>query len=164
MDDTSAADKLCNASARGDLLEVVLLLQNGVDVNGLNKYNRTALQVVKLANSTLIEALLVQGADPNLRDPACGLTVMHDAAREGFVDSVRVLLDHEADANLADGKGNLPLHLAAREGYLEVVQLLIGHTENPMRLNSQGHTARQVAEVNMRVDIVEYLDSYLNSH
>lgn len=38
-------DKLCNASARGDLPEVTLLLQNGVHVNGINTYNRTALQV-----------------------------------------------------------------------------------------------------------------------
>lgn len=41
----NAADKLCKASARGDLPEVLLLLQNGADVNGFNRYNRTALQV-----------------------------------------------------------------------------------------------------------------------
>ena len=38
-------DKLCNASARGNLPEVLSLLTNGTDVNGFNKYNRTALQV-----------------------------------------------------------------------------------------------------------------------
>lgn len=41
----NAADNLCKASARGNLPEVLLLLQNGADVNGFNRYNRTALQV-----------------------------------------------------------------------------------------------------------------------
>lgn len=39
------ADQLCNASASGNLPRVLVLLQSGAHVNGLNKYNRTALQV-----------------------------------------------------------------------------------------------------------------------
>lgn len=39
------ADSLCEASARGNLSEVSLLLQDGANVNGFNMYNRTALQV-----------------------------------------------------------------------------------------------------------------------
>lgn len=38
-------DRLCEASAQGNLAAVKQLLQNGVDVNGFNKFNRTALQV-----------------------------------------------------------------------------------------------------------------------
>lgn len=45
MADMSVADKLCKASAMGNLRKVLLLLQNGTDVNGFNKWNRTALQV-----------------------------------------------------------------------------------------------------------------------
>lgn len=45
MADRSVADKLCSASARGNLPEVLFLLQNGADVNGFNTFNRTALQV-----------------------------------------------------------------------------------------------------------------------
>uniref|UniRef100_A0A3Q3FKH3 Cyclin-dependent kinase inhibitor 2C (p18, inhibits CDK4) n=1 Tax=Labrus bergylta TaxID=56723 RepID=A0A3Q3FKH3_9LABR len=121
----SEADMLCNASASGQLLHVLFLLENGADVNGFNTFNRTALQVVKLGNTALVEALLVAGADPNVPDPVLNLTVTHDAAREGFIDSVRVLVDHGANTNLVDGQGNLPLHLAAREGHLDVTQLLI---------------------------------------
>uniref|UniRef100_A0A3Q3XJE4 Uncharacterized protein n=1 Tax=Mola mola TaxID=94237 RepID=A0A3Q3XJE4_MOLML len=125
MADMPVADKLCNASAKGNLPEVLSLLRNGTDVNGFNKYNTTALQVAKLGNPALICELLLAGADPNLRDPACGLTVTHDAAREGFADSVRVLVEHGADVNIVDGHGNLPLHLAAREGHLEAMRLLL---------------------------------------
>lgn len=41
----SLEDQLCNASASGNLADVKRLLQNGADVNGFNKFNRTALQV-----------------------------------------------------------------------------------------------------------------------
>lgn len=121
------------------------------------------MQVVKLGNSALVHALLVAGADANLRDPDCGLTVMHDAAREGFIDSVRVLVDHGADANLVDGQGNLPLHLVAREGHLEVVRLLIGRTANPQTPNYLGYTACQLALLHQRVDTVEYMEEYFSS-
>lgn len=116
-----------------------------------------------MGNAALVELLLEAGADPNLCDPACGLTVMHDAAREGFIDSVRVLVAHGADTNLVDWKGNLPLHLAAREGHLEVVRLLIGRTANPQARNYKGRTAHQLARLNGRVDTVIYMDEYFSS-
>lgn len=120
------------------------------------------VQVVKLGNSALVHELLKAGANPDLRDPACGLTVMHDAAREGFADSVRVLLEHGADANVVDIEGNLPLHLAAREGHLEVVRLLIERTANPETPNSLGYTACQLASDYNRVDTVLYINQYLS--
>ncbi|KAM6921981.1 cyclin-dependent kinase 4 inhibitor C [Xenentodon cancila] len=156
------SDKLCNASARGDLKRVVDLLKNGVDVNGLNQFNRTALQVVMLGHSDLIQVLLDAGADPNLPDPRLNLTVTHDAAREGFVDSVRVLVDNGADVNAVDTDGNLPLHLAAREGHLEVVRLLIGRTADPSAANGLGHTPRRLASDRQKVDTVNYIKEYLH--
>ncbi|XP_054646059.1 cyclin-dependent kinase 4 inhibitor C [Dunckerocampus dactyliophorus] len=139
------ADSLCNASARGNLPEVLLLLQNGSAVNGRNTFKRTALQVVKLGSTAVVEALLSAGADPNLRDPVLGLTVTHDAAREGFLDTVLVLLAHGADVNLADERGNLPLHLAAKGGHGELVRVLTAVTSEPMKVNRDGHTAAQLA-------------------
>ncbi|XP_038135248.1 cyclin-dependent kinase 4 inhibitor C-like [Cyprinodon tularosa] len=124
----SLTDALCNASASGNIEKVLLLLQAGANVNGLNRFGRTALQVVKLGHSALVEALLDKGADPNALDPVQHLSVTHDAAREGFVDTVRVLIHHGADVNRVDQHGNLPLHLAEREGHQEVVKLLLEHT------------------------------------
>ncbi|XP_068447522.1 cyclin-dependent kinase 4 inhibitor C isoform X2 [Clinocottus analis] len=121
-------------------------------------------EVVKLGNAALVEALLRAGADPNLRDPACGLTVTHDAAREGFIDSVRVLVESGADVNLVDERGNLPLHLAAREGHLEATQLLIGRTENPRAPNGLGLTAGQLARIHKREENAQYIHDYLSSH
>ncbi|XP_032380683.1 cyclin-dependent kinase 4 inhibitor C [Etheostoma spectabile] len=158
------ADTLCNASAQGNLPKVLLLLQSGADVNGFSSYNMTALQVVKLGNDALVGALLEAGSDPNVREPFCGLTVTHDAAREGFLDSLRVLVNHGADLNLVDKKGNLPLHLAAREGHLKVVQLLIGLTANPQAPNGDGRTAGQLAHLHGKVATAQYIEDYCSAH
>ncbi|MEQ2300734.1 hypothetical protein AMECASPLE_028877 [Ameca splendens] len=99
------------------------------------------MKVVKLGHSALVKALLDAGGDPNVSDRVQQLTVIHDAAREGFLDSVRVLIDHGADVNHVDQKGNLPLHLAAREGHLEVVKLLQEHTVDSQAANSEENTA-----------------------
>lgn len=40
-----SSDRLCNAAARGDLKEVQMLLEAGVDPNGINSFGRTPLQV-----------------------------------------------------------------------------------------------------------------------
>ncbi|XP_077439797.1 cyclin-dependent kinase 4 inhibitor C [Vanacampus margaritifer] len=157
------ADLLCSASANGNLPNVLVLLQNGAAVNGYNTFQRTPLQVVKLGSTLLVEALLKAGADPNLRDPVLGLTVIHDAAREGFADTVQTLLAHGGDANVADVRGNLPLHLAAKWGRVEVVRVLLGATADPVKVNSDGDTAEQLALVHERNETAACIHSYLSS-
>nr|XP_015826828.2 cyclin-dependent kinase 4 inhibitor C [Nothobranchius furzeri] len=159
----SKIDLLCNASANGDVDKVLILLKEGVAINGLNRYKRTPLQVVKLGNTPLVRTLLQNGANPNKRDPVLNLTVTHDAAREGFVDSVHALIDNGADVNLVDDDLNLPLHLAAREGHLEVVRLLLGLTADPTATTGLGYTALELALDYKRRETAECIQEYLSS-
>ncbi|KAJ7986621.1 hypothetical protein DPEC_G00341770 [Dallia pectoralis] len=99
------ANRLSSASARGDLTDVQMLLQNGADVNENNAFGRTPLQVMKLGNPAIASALLKANANPNVRDHVKCLTVSHDAARDGHADTLRVLVDHGADVNLLDDDG-----------------------------------------------------------
>lgn len=55
-------DQLCNSSASGDLTNVKWLLQNGADVNGFNKFNRTALQV-SVTDFNICKGLFVLARD-----------------------------------------------------------------------------------------------------
>nr|XP_014332194.1 PREDICTED: cyclin-dependent kinase 4 inhibitor D [Bos mutus] len=72
---------------------------------------------------TIALELLKQGASPNVQD-ASGTTPAHDAARTGFLDTLKVLVEHGADVNAPDGTGALPIHLAVREGHTSVVSFL----------------------------------------
>jgi hypothetical protein len=53
-------------------------------------------------NAAVLETMLACGFDPNARDKD-NVTPLHRAAMGGHVDAVRVLLNHGADINAADG-------------------------------------------------------------
>jgi ankyrin repeat protein/catechol 2,3-dioxygenase-like lactoylglutathione lyase family enzyme len=55
-----------------------------------------------------------------------GGTGLHVAAGRGYVDAVRLLLEHGADPNARDeGDNAYPLHFAAASGHLETVRALV---------------------------------------
>ncbi|KAM9831750.1 cyclin-dependent kinase 4 inhibitor C [Neosynchiropus ocellatus] len=160
MDQVPLQRELCRASANGNLFQVMFLLGSGAEASGLNEQGRTALQVAMLDSTGVVEILLFAGANPNRPDPGLGHTVLHDAARGGFLDTVRLLLDHGAEVNVRDRLGNLPLHLAAREGHMMVVELLIERTFDPRRLHRQGLPAWELAALYQRSDTVSFIDQY----
>ncbi|KAJ8408444.1 hypothetical protein AAFF_G00258580 [Aldrovandia affinis] len=147
MADPSEANRLTSASARGDLTEVKDIIQNGADVNERNMFGRTPIQVMKLGNPALAQVLLQANADPNVLDPLGGLTVLHDTARDGYADTLRVLVDYGADVNIQDRlvaqffqdhKGwEVPTQEASLEEAADVVTHYITFS-----LESQGRLAR----------------------
>lgn len=118
------------------------------------------LKVVKLGCPSVVEALLRRGADADVPDPSNRLTVTHDVAREGYADTLKVLLKYGADVNLKDDSGNLPLHLAARAGHQDVVELLAPRTAHPFLPNNAGVTPMQLASEHHRDDTACWLESY----
>ncbi|KAG8436921.1 hypothetical protein GDO86_007851 [Hymenochirus boettgeri] len=150
-------DLMTAAAARGNLEELEELLRGAQNVDTPNRFGRTALQVMRLGNPAIARLLLSQGADPNLRDRT-GFSVLHDAARAGFHDTVQTLLDFQADANIQDNAGNMPLHLAAKEGHLQVVQFLVLHTNSQMgHRNRDGDTPCDIAKLYKREDVIQWL-------
>jgi ankyrin repeat protein len=64
-------------------------------------------------------------ADPTLANLMDGRTSpLHQAARGGSIEAVKLLLDAGADPRLQDGDGQTARELAAREGHSLVVELL----------------------------------------
>ncbi|XP_063996336.1 cyclin-dependent kinase 4 inhibitor B-like isoform X2 [Pogoniulus pusillus] len=107
-----SSDRLCNAAARGDLKEVQMLLEAGVDPNGINSFGRTPLQVMMMGSPRVAELLLQRGADPNRPDPSTGCFPVHDASRSGFLETLAVLHGAGARLDIPDGRGHLPLDVA----------------------------------------------------
>jgi len=57
-----------------------------------------------------VEFLLSQGATPNLAGPS-GSTALHEAARHGQLETVKILLAYKASALLLDSNGDSPARL-----------------------------------------------------
>lgn len=92
-----------------------LLSRPHEDINVPSSSGRTALDVAVDIGSIEILNLLFQNGAKLLE---CGGRALRGAARDGYVDVVRCLLDHGAEDNIA-------LQLAAGWGHLSVVQLLV---------------------------------------
>ncbi|XP_056136640.1 cyclin-dependent kinase 4 inhibitor B [Lampris incognitus] len=117
-------DELTSAAAMGDAKRVEYLLQTGADVNGVNCFGRTALQVMMMGSASVARLLLARGADPNVTDMRTGTTPLHDAARAGFVDTVQILVHSLADPNARDNTDCRPVDLARQCGHSDVATFL----------------------------------------
>lgn len=80
-----------------------------------------------------VAQLLEQGAPPDARDAQQRTPLLLAIAGPGgpHVEVVRQLLQHSADATLADRSGSAPLHAAAAAGSAELVQLLLDAGASP---------------------------------
>ncbi|KAG8014739.1 Cyclin-dependent kinase 4 inhibitor B [Nibea albiflora] len=117
-------DDLTTAAANGRREDVEDLLQAGAQVNGVNCFERTALQVMMMGSWQVAQLLLKHGADPTLADRSTGATPLHDAARTGFLETVRLLVEYMADPQARDKSNCRPVDLARANGHTEVVAYL----------------------------------------
>ncbi|KAK9540472.1 hypothetical protein VZT92_002922 [Zoarces viviparus] len=117
-------DKLTTAAATGNTADVEALLREGAQVNGVNRFGRTALQVMMMGSTPVAQLLLERRADPNVTDRSTGTTPLHDAARTGFLDTARLLVQFRADPQATDNNNCRPIDLARENGHVEVVDFL----------------------------------------
>jgi len=116
---------LVEAAQKGDVDEVMALLNEGVDVNAVVRGDGTALLVAaRHGRTNLVRLLLDRGADANIGVEGDGNPLIMAASR-GHRDIVTMLLDRGADVNAAvPGDGNA-LIMAGRHGQLDLVTLLL---------------------------------------
>lgn len=127
---------------KGDIEQVKLLLDKGVDVHAKNHYGWPPLvRAAEDGHLAIIEILLERGADP-LRGTAGDRLPLHFAAEGGHLLVVRVLLQQPTvDPNQRDYDGQTALFKAANNGHHETVKLLLQQKDvDPDAVSSSGFT------------------------
>ena len=83
---------------------------------------------------------------------------MHRAVKSGFYQTAEILIDHGADLEASDPKGETPLFEAARTTIKDfaklkkTIELMIKKGANQGALNSKGKTAHEIAKQSKRPD------------
>ena len=84
-------------------------------------------------------------------------TPLFEAAKNGHIDTVRLLLEKGAKPNIPDEYGDSPLKAAAGKGHKEVVQMLLDIGADPNISNRRGVTPLHTASRGGHIDIVQML-------
>jgi ankyrin repeat protein len=90
-------------------------------------------QAVKSGNLRELQQLLNNVSYIN-RTNEFGSTLLHIAAKESYLDIVRLLIAYDINVNAKDNEGNTPLHLATCP---DITNILLGRPE--IRINIQNH-------------------------
>ena len=88
-----------------------------------------------------------------------GITPIHIAADEGFVDFVQILAPLTENPNAPDEEGETPIHRATEWGRLNIVKILAPLTENPNAPDNNRDTPIHIASDHGYVEIVQLLAS-----
>jgi hypothetical protein len=112
----------------------------------------------------MVESLVVGGADVNARTPgggwgpagSDGLTALQQAAENGYLTVVELLVEHGADVNLEFKDGRTPLYWAASNGHRGVVASLLAHGAN-VNARAKGRSALGAARERGHREIIDLL-------
>ncbi|XP_019487896.1 PREDICTED: cortactin-binding protein 2 [Hipposideros armiger] len=114
-------------------------------------------QAAAQGNVTLLSMLLnEEGLDINY---SCedGRSALYSAAKNGHTDCVRLLLNAEAQADVADKNGFTPLCAAAAQGHFKCVELLIAYDADINHAADGGQTPLYLACKNGNKECIKLL-------
>lgn len=131
------------AVSEGNQELIEALLDAGMNVNGRNPGENTALHVAATSEShqcKLMTLLVVKyKAKPNVINSS-GVAPLHILAQTGCLACVKLLLDNGADGSSPDGKGFPPLITAIQYGHEEVVSYLLRYGVDASAVDKNGFT------------------------
>lgn len=149
--DVNKADRdqitpLMEAAASENINVVSYLVSKNADVNALNKLGADPLTIALASGEAALARILLQnGSNPNLKWNKMNLTHLMNAARNGHLEVLKLLLDYSAEINAQDDKGNTALHYATSEGFSRIVKTLVSEGANKDLKNIKGETPLDIA-------------------
>jgi ankyrin repeat protein len=146
-------EKMFKALYINDLKIVKQQLEKGADVNAKDETGQTPLHITQ--DKEIAETLILKGADVNAVD-GDGMTPIFNKE----MDVLKTLIQSGADIHFkCNGHGNTPLIWYSYSGYLEGVQYLVSLGADVNSKNTDGDTARDIAEKFAHFELLNYLIS-----
>jgi len=153
-----------------DIDTIRFFLERGADVDAVDEYHFTLLQVASYYGSVEVARLLLQhDANINARNWE-GQTPLHaalvnikDKIGGHCFDAIQLLLDNGADVDALDDDHSTPLHVASKYDSVRATRLLLEHGANVHLQNNDGHTPSQVASAYGHEEIVHLLSEHSQS-
>ena len=147
---------LYNEARLGNLAGVKNCIKSRVDINSIEKWGWSALNVASFRGHTdVVKFLIREGAEVDQEDVSC-YTALCRAAQKGHKDIIKVLLKAGADVNHRNRRGNTPLSLASYWGHEKSVMILLMYGADIEVKNNVGVTALTLASTESE-DIVKVL-------
>jgi uncharacterized protein len=161
---------LMTAARSGSAEAVKALLDKGADINAAESYRgQTALMWAAAEHHpAVVKLLLERGADWKVRSSARetsmpklsaassvtpmargGLTALHFAAREGDVETAKVMLDAGVDINQVDADGTSVLAVSILNKRYSLAKFFLDRGANPNLADARGRAALYTA-IDMR--------------
>ena len=160
---------LHSAGFSGRLKIVQILLEHGADVKSKNKLGKTPLHAVSRGKNGSQELgvgaawlFLEYGVDIDAQDNYHD-TALHLAAFRGWLEIVKLLLDHSAKTTAENEQGETPLHLVSRGTYdfqghgVKTARLLLEHGVDVNAPDKDQNTPLHSASYVGRLEIVQVL-------
>jgi len=144
------------AAKWGHLNKVKKLLNNGADINYINKgSHETPLHEASDEGFLpVVKYLVNHGANMEIKNDK-GRTPLYQAVDEGRTDVVKFLVSKGAKVDTKTNDGESILHLAVTKKNLDIVKTLVEDGNADLTITNAGKTPRQIA----KGKIAEYLDS-----
>ncbi|KAF8018464.1 hypothetical protein BT93_H3374 [Corymbia citriodora subsp. variegata] len=137
------------AAANGHMEALRALVFAGANTKLENKQGDTVRSLSESTqNGETFEAIMQEYEHQERLDNSGGLNSLHDAARDGLIDLVRVLTSKGHNVNAFDADGYTPLMLAAKGGHGALCELLISHGARCSLENARHETALSLSRLN----------------
>ena len=140
---------LYDSASTGYLARVMLLVEQGTDINQVGRIRRDTALCRAAGNNhlTVVRYLVLRGADMEIADTNGSNPLLY-ACTYGHLEVVRFLLEQGANRDKASNYGITPLHEAARRGHIEIAKLLMVYGADLKAKTDHGSLPIDLAEGN----------------
>lgn len=155
------------AASVGHLETIALLLAQKADPNVKALHGETPILRAMIDDKVhILEFLATHGA--RIHDPinldnvnsswSKGFSLLHGAAMQGYVNSLRFLINQGMNVNILSERGRTPLHYASKENQSESTQLLLDNGADQSIRDVTGKTALDYAKEHHSQNIISILE------